>query len=702
MSGQDQNENDPLIGTTFADRYNLVSRLGKGGMAVVYKALDKNLGREVAIKVLRKDIAGDPIAAKRLIREARAAASLHHPHIITIHDVGESHGTVYVVMEILVGKPLSDVMEEAGAMGVERSLKVAEQLLSALTAAHNQNIVHRDIKPENIFLLSAGGGDFVKVLDFSIAKLPTEMVTAALTRAGSVFGTPHYMAPEQVEGKDVGPQTDLYAAGAVIYEMISGEPPFDGASVIDILLKHVKSAPPLLSKLGIKLPAGLSELVVRLLAKKKQDRPQTATAAREEIAKMLAEVRHDNEAVAGHATIGDLNSDVSLGLQVTGLAAARSAAGAADKSQAAAGTHAGSPNRPASAPVVAAVVEPEARTVAVDTAAVTAGLVAARAKALSSGMSPVAAMTIDIDDPIPLDLPGDGPGDLPDGPPADLPSGPPVAEKRKFVSIGDDHNEQRTIVGVGLGKMVAEMARQRAAGSTGATGVPPIQMAPNQMAPTTTEPGGQLPPQLHKSTGSTAVPHQLANQPAQPNQSTQSNQTRVPSPPLMAPPSDSAADHAQPDPVAASHSAVTVVPHTGAVATPQGGSRTGGVEAPGAIAAGSNRAVVGKPPPPPTGSAHATMARRPPPGRPVSAVAVDDRATTQPGIGLEAVSITEPQGGAAETVSTQVVRISKVSGTYHAAPVVADKPFLPKPVIIAGLIFAVLAVTAALWLLARS
>lgn len=647
MSGQEQQENDPLIGTTFADRYQLVSRLGKGGMAVVYKATDKNLGREVALKVLRKDIAADPVAAKRLVREARAAAALHHPHIITIHDVGEYAGTVYVVMEILVGKPLSDVMEEAGALGVERSLNIAEQLVSALSVAHAQNIIHRDIKPENLYLLSAGGGDFVKVLDFSIAKLPTEMVTAALTRAGSVFGTPHYMAPEQVEGKEVGPQTDLYAVGAVIYEMIAGEPPYDGASVIDILLKHVKSPAPQLSKLGIKLPHGLSELCVKLLAKKKQDRPQTADAVREELARMLADVRHDNESVSGAVTESELSHEVAAALHGAGAASSRPDNPTVREDQEPQAGVSAPGGRPATA--AHAPAEPEANTVAVDTAAVTAGVVAARAKAMSSGMSPVAAMTVDIDEPItaietlPDDLPG-GP------PPDDLPN-TPTAAKRKFVAIGDDSSDQRTIVGVGLGKMVAEIARQRA---TGATAVPPLQAGASAAAAATAQQPGLAVPAPATATRQPVPPASSVGAPA----------------PSVAPPQGAA----PPRPTSA------------------------GIEAPGAVTAGTNRPNAPKPPPPPAGHAH-TMARRPPPSRAHAVPTVDDRATTQPGLGLDPVP-PPPSGEGVAGASTQVVRIAKASGAHPVAP--ADKPFLPKPVIIFGLVFAVLAVGAALWLLLGS
>lgn len=212
-----------------------------------------------------------------------------------MHDVGERDGIVFVVMEVLVGKAMSDLMEEQGAVSVERAIDMGEQIASALVVAHHAGIVHRDIKPENLFLIEHGSSaDFVKMLDFSIAKLPTQMVTAALTRAGSVFGTPHYMAPEQVEGKPAVPQTDLYALGAVLYELIMGEPPYDGPSVIDILLKHVKEPPPHLARPGLRLPTGLNDLVQQLLAKKPTSRPESAQIVRERLGRMLAELRAED------------------------------------------------------------------------------------------------------------------------------------------------------------------------------------------------------------------------------------------------------------------------------------------------------------------------------------------------------------------------------------------------------------------------
>ncbi len=290
---------DALVGTLLADRYHILRRLGKGGMAIVYLAKDRKFGREVAVKVLRTDVASDPIAAKRLVREGRAAGQLQHPHIITIYDIDESEGLVYVVMEVLVGCEMSDLMEQVGAIAVDRAVNIGRQVAAALAAAHASHIIHRDIKPENLFLIDhPEGGDYVKMLDFSIAKLPTNMITAALTRAGSVFGTPHYMAPEQVEGRPVCPQTDIYALGAVMYELIAGEPPFDGDSVIDILLQHVKTEPRRLSSFGARLPPGLDDLVASMLAKKESDRPKSAGDVDRQLSRMMTEMRAEDDAPA--------------------------------------------------------------------------------------------------------------------------------------------------------------------------------------------------------------------------------------------------------------------------------------------------------------------------------------------------------------------------------------------------------------------
>jgi serine/threonine protein kinase len=340
-------------------------------------------------------------------------------------------------MEILVGKPMADVMESDGAVSVERAVGMCEQVASALMVAHAQGIIHRDIKPENLFLLDHGGaGDFVKVLDFSIAKLPTQMVTAALTRAGSVFGTPHYMAPEQVEGKPAVPQTDLYALGAVLYELIMGEPPYDGPSVIDILLKHVKQPAPHLNVPGQKLPTGLDELVQELLAKKPQDRPESAVVVREKLSRMLVELRGDT-------------------------------ASGTFPSPANAGTPGPLPPPPAPTPPAPPRAPPPAPM--------------AMADMLTVGVPPL---------PVRKEQ-ATVPTDLPDAP--SLPVAPPA---RKYASFGDDDDsEGRTMVGVGIGQAVQEMARNRMRESSAGPAHPPPHLPPPVMpAPATPHSAPPPPP----------------------------------------------------------------------------------------------------------------------------------------------------------------------------------------------------------------
>lgn len=482
------NERDSFLGTLFADRYQIMSRLGKGGMAVVYKALDKNLGREVALKVLRTDVAPDPVAAKRLIREARAAAQLHHPHIITMHDVGECEGKVFVVMEILVGRPMSDIMEAEGAISVERALGMCEQVASALIVAHAQGIIHRDIKPENLFLLDHGGsGDFVKVLDFSIAKLPTQMVTAALTKAGSVFGTPHYMAPEQVEGKTAAPQTDLYALGAVLFELIMGEPPYDGPSVIDILLKHVKQPPPHLVVTDQKLPTGLDDLVQQLLAKKPQDRPENAAVVRERLARMLAEFRGDTIS-GGFPVPANAGTPGPMAVPQTAPPLPQSVDG---------------PTLPA--PVVRL---PPARS----------PLPPSLADAPTVAVPPISV-------PARHDHPT-VPNDLPDAPAPSRPEAPPLP--RKYPSFGaDDEGDGRTMVGVGIGQQVQDLARARQAQTPPREPLPlghPPKMAPAPPPPPGSRAPGvlsaiQAPSAVHRSVqrqARTGQPAVSGDHPAQP------------------------------------------------------------------------------------------------------------------------------------------------------------------------------------------
>jgi tRNA A-37 threonylcarbamoyl transferase component Bud32 len=261
---------DPLVGTVIDGRYLIESVLGEGGMGVVYLATHTALNKRFAVKVLRGEIARDEEIMRRFVREAQSSTAIGHANIVDISDFGKlDDGTAYFVMEHLEGEPLTDRIRR-GAMPTDEVLHVASQIAAALAAAHGRGIIHRDLKPDNIFLIRRGGDDrFVKILDFGIAKVGG--ANAKLTRTGMIFGTPHYMSPEQAAGQSVDPRTDVYALGVILFEMLTGEVPFDGDTFMGILGKHMFDPPPKPSELVGDLGA-IEPLVLESLAKKPEDR----------------------------------------------------------------------------------------------------------------------------------------------------------------------------------------------------------------------------------------------------------------------------------------------------------------------------------------------------------------------------------------------------------------------------------------------
>ncbi|HUP24354.1 MAG TPA: serine/threonine-protein kinase, partial [Thermoanaerobaculia bacterium] len=208
-------------------RYLIEKELGRGGMAVVFLATDTRHDRRVAIKVLQRDVVGGGIAAERFLREVRIASGLSHPHILTVHESGEAGGLLYYVMPYVEGESLRDRLRREGQLGVEESVRIAGEVAEALAYAHERGVIHRDIKPENILLM---GGHAV-VADFGIARALDEAGADRLTSTGLSVGTPAYMSPEQAAGeRTLDARTDVYALGAVLYEMLAGEPPFTGPS----------------------------------------------------------------------------------------------------------------------------------------------------------------------------------------------------------------------------------------------------------------------------------------------------------------------------------------------------------------------------------------------------------------------------------------------------------------------------------------
>jgi serine/threonine-protein kinase len=265
---------DPYLGKTIDGRYLVEAQLGEGGMGVVYRGKHKVIDKKVAIKVLRGDMAKDKEITERFLQEAKAASSIGNPHIVDISDFGTlPDGATYFVMEFLAGQSLGALMESVHPLPVPRFLRVARQIAAGLGAAHDAGIIHRDLKPDNVMLVDRGSEkDFVKILDFGIAKVGGE--ASRLTRAGAVFGTPHYMSPEQAAGTPVDKRTDIYALGVIMYEMASGKVPFDADNFMGILTQHMYKKPPYIRDLVpmIDIPPGVDAVIQKCLSKKPDGR----------------------------------------------------------------------------------------------------------------------------------------------------------------------------------------------------------------------------------------------------------------------------------------------------------------------------------------------------------------------------------------------------------------------------------------------
>jgi serine/threonine protein kinase len=260
---------DTLIGTFFDGRYQVVRKLGAGGMANVYLAEDQELGRGVAIKILNDRHANDEQFVERFRREAKNAAALSHPNIVSIYDRGEAEGTYYIAMEYLDGRTLKELIVQRGPAPVTVSVEYARQVLSALRFAHRHGIVHRDIKPHNVLVDAEGR---VKVTDFGIARAGASQ----MTEAGSIVGTAQYLSPEQARGGDVDQRSDLYSLGVVLYELITGTLPFNGDTPVEIAMKHLSTVPEPPSERRPDIPRDLDLIVMRALAKDPDDRYASA------------------------------------------------------------------------------------------------------------------------------------------------------------------------------------------------------------------------------------------------------------------------------------------------------------------------------------------------------------------------------------------------------------------------------------------
>ncbi len=257
-------------GSTFAERYQIIEELGKGGMGRVYKVLDTKINEKIALKLIRPDISMDKNTITRFSNELKLARKVRHKNICQMFDLGEEKGTHFITMEFVPGEDLKSMIRMSGHLAVGTTVSVAKQICDGLAEAHESGVVHRDLKPSNIMIDKGGNA---RIMDFGIAR---SLKAKGITGSGVMIGTPEYMSPEQVEGKEVDQRSDIYSLGVILYEMITGQVPFEGGTPFTIGVKHKSEAPQNPKELNAQMPNELSELILRCLEKDKEARYQSA------------------------------------------------------------------------------------------------------------------------------------------------------------------------------------------------------------------------------------------------------------------------------------------------------------------------------------------------------------------------------------------------------------------------------------------
>src|SRR5215472_16766091 len=292
---------DPLLGGIFAGRYRFIEKIGQGGMGAVYKAIHTRMNRICAIKLLSADQAEGQNPVERFNREAQMASRIDNPHAVIIYDFGETEdGVLYLVMEYVDGESLGRVLLQEKTFTPARTCSIARQIAEALGAAHTLGIVHRDLKPDNVMLGSRGGAaDFVKVLDFGIAKTVSHDAAEDLTQTGFVLGTPAYMSPEQLSGEKLDARSDIYSLALIVYQMLSGKLPFEGENTQARLIKRLIESPVPLSRNVPTINADFESAVMAGLARNRDDRPASAAA----FANSLQTCIGSQAPIAGHTRL---------------------------------------------------------------------------------------------------------------------------------------------------------------------------------------------------------------------------------------------------------------------------------------------------------------------------------------------------------------------------------------------------------------
>jgi len=271
-------------GATFAGRYEVKEILGAGGMGVVYRAFDRELQEPVAIKTLRPEaMAGGSVALDRFKQEIRLARRIAHRNVVRTYDLGEEHGMYYLTMEYVEGTSLKQLITSRGKLPVPVALTVGKQLCRALEVAHAEGVIHRDIKPQNIVVEPSG---FLKVMDFGIARLANPPQGKGLTEAGTSIGTPDYMSPEQLSGAELDPRSDLYAAGVVLFECLTGRVPFEAETTWELVAKHLEEETPDPRRLNPDVPDQLATVILKAMAKTPADRYATASEMHDALARI--------------------------------------------------------------------------------------------------------------------------------------------------------------------------------------------------------------------------------------------------------------------------------------------------------------------------------------------------------------------------------------------------------------------------------
>ncbi len=280
----------------FGRRYRVVEKIGSGGMADVYKATDEVLGRTVAVKVLHAQYASDQQFVARFRQEAQAAAHLSHPGIVNIFDWGHDEETYYIIMEYVRGTDLKTLVTERGPLDSLKAAEYGSQVCAALSVAHGYDVIHRDIKPHNIVLTPEGQ---IKVMDFGIAR----MGNTQMTQTGSVLGTAHYVSPEQAQGRKLGPASDLYSLGVVLYELTTGRLPFDGDSPVSVALKHVNEDPIPPRQINPNIPAAMEVVIMRAMSKDPSQRYASAEEMRRDLQRVASGRVVETQPAAGQTTV---------------------------------------------------------------------------------------------------------------------------------------------------------------------------------------------------------------------------------------------------------------------------------------------------------------------------------------------------------------------------------------------------------------